>query len=173
MRKLLVGAPTVAAGLVIAAGAALTLGTGPSAATVVASTPSAAAVDTPKAAPRPPIINDFIPYSAARKKQMAAYSWRHYHQRTWLMPNPKQIILHYTVSPNYPSVHNWFAANSPAPGNAGTRNERPGACTHFVVDKNGKIYQQVPLELMCRQVVGLNNQSIGIEFVEMSSASNV
>jgi hypothetical protein len=151
----------------------LTAGSGTSAATVPAAAASAAQSSTPAAAPRPSIIKDFIPYSAARKRQMAAYSWRHYHQRTWLMPDPKAIILHYTVSPNYPSVHNWFSANSPAPGNAGTRNESPGACVHFVVDKNGKIYQQVPLGLMCRQVIGINNRSIGIEFVEMSSAANI
>lgn len=124
-------------------------------------------------APRPPIVDDPIPYPTKRKKQMAAYSWRHYRQLTWDLPSPKQVVLHYTVSPDYSSVHNWFAANERAGGNSGTRSESPGACTHFVVDKDGTIYQQAPLTLMCRHVVGLNNQSIGIEFVEMSSASNV
>lgn len=124
-------------------------------------------------APRPPIVDDPIPYPTRRKRQMAAYSWRHYRQLTWDLQSPKQVILHYTVSPDYSSVHNWFAANERAGGNAGTRSESPGACTHFVVDKDGTIYQQAPLTLMCRHVVGLNSQTIGIEFVEMTSATNI
>ena len=122
---------------------------------------------------QPSIIYDPIPYPKKRKKQMAGYSWRHYHQRTWLLQPVKQIILHYTVSNTYQAVHDWFASNTASPGNAGTRKEKPGECTHFAIDKNGKIYQLAPLRLMCRHVVGLNNQTIGIEFVEMNSARNI
>jgi N-acetyl-anhydromuramyl-L-alanine amidase AmpD len=49
----------------------------------------------------------------------------------------------------------------------------PGGCTHFIVDKDGTIYQLAPLTTMCRHAIGINHRSVGIEFVEMSSATNI
>lgn len=124
-------------------------------------------------APRPAIIYDPIPYGAKRKAQMAAYSKRHYGVRSHAFGPPKQVLLHFTVTRNYPSTWRWMAANSASPGNVGTKKEKPGACTHFVIGKNGTIYQLAPLNLMCRHVVGLNHQAVGIEFVEMKSSQNI
>lgn len=122
---------------------------------------------------RPRIHWDPISYTATRKSQMAAYSWRHYRQRTWRLTDVRQIVLHYTVSSTYSSVHNYFGSNTPSPGPGGTRSESPGVCTHFSIDKSGRIFQMVPLEVMTRHAIGLNNRSIGIEFVEESSATNI
>lgn len=104
---------------------------------------------------------------------MAAYAKRHYGTYTNVFAAPKQVLLHFTVTRDYRSTWSWMAANSAAPGNAGTKKEKPGACTHFVIGKNGKIHQLVPLNLMCRHVVGLNDKAVGIEFVEMKSAKNI
>jgi beta-N-acetylhexosaminidase len=41
--------------------------------------------------------------------------------------------------------------------------ELPGTCAHFVVDRDGTIYQLVSVKLMCRHTVGLNYTAIGIE----------
>ena len=46
----------------------------------------------------------------------------------------------------------------------------PGTCAHFVVDRDGTIYQLVPLSVMCRHTVGLNYVAIGIEHVGTSDA---
>lgn len=124
-------------------------------------------------APRPAIVRKAIPYGPKRKKQMAAYSYRHYGQRTWRLTDPKAIVLHYTVSDTFLSPWNYFASNTPAPGPSGTKPERPGGCTHFIIDKDGTVYQLVALTTMCRHAVGINHRSIGIEFVEMSSARNI
>jgi N-acetylmuramoyl-L-alanine amidase len=43
--------------------------------------------------------------------------------------------------------------------------ELPGTCAHFIVDKDGTIYQLVSLTIMCRHTVGLNYTAIGIEQV--------
>lgn len=122
---------------------------------------------------RPAIINDPIPYGPTRKTQMARYAKRHYGTYTNAFAAPKQVLLHFTVIRNYRSTWDFMAANAAAPGNAGTKKEKPGACTHFVIGKNGKIYQLAPLDLMCRHVVGLNDVAVGIEFVEMKSAKNI
>src|SRR5438093_1122431 len=45
---------------------------------------------------------------------------------------------------------------------------RPGTCAHFVIDRDGTIYQLVPLTVMCRHTVGLNYTAIGIEHVATS-----
>lgn len=42
----------------------------------------------------------------------------------------------------------------------------PGVVAHFVIDKDGTIYQQLPLDLMGRHAVGVNWCAIGIEMVQ-------
>ena len=123
---------------------------------------------------RPPaIVQKAIPYGPKRKKQMAAYANRHYGVRTWELTDPKVVVLHYTVSNTASSPWNLFASNTPSPGPSGSKPESPGGCTHFIVDKDGTIYQLAPLTTMCRHAIGINHRSVGIEFVEMSSASNI
>lgn len=143
------------------------------AASIAAARPASARSAAISAAPRPAIISDPIPYGAKRKRQMAGYAWRHYRTRTWKLTSVRQIVLHYTVSNGYTSIHNFFANNSRGLGPAGSKPESPGNCTHFVVAKSGRIFQQAPLRIMCRQAIGLNHRSIGIEFVEMRSANNI
>jgi beta-N-acetylhexosaminidase len=48
--------------------------------------------------------------------------------------------------------------------------ELPGTCAHFVVDRDGTIYQLVRLDTICRHTVGLNWTAIGIEHVGTSDA---
>jgi N-acetylmuramoyl-L-alanine amidase len=43
-------------------------------------------------------------------------------------------------------------------------------CAHFIVDRDGTIYQLVSLKWMCRHTVGLNDVAIGIEHVGFSDA---
>ena len=47
--------------------------------------------------------------------------------------------------------------------------ELPGTCAHFIVDKDGTIYQLVALTIMCRHTVGLNWTAFGIEQVGLSA----
>ena len=44
----------------------------------------------------------------------------------------------------------------------------PGTCSHYVIDRDGTIYQLVPRSIMCRHTVGLNYTAIGIEHVGSS-----
>ncbi len=128
----------------------------------------------PPAVPKPrAIVSKPIPYGPKRKKQMARYAKRHYGEKTWRLTDPKVVVLHYTVSNTWQSPWNLFASNTPAPGPSGSRAESPGGCTHFLVDKDGTIIQLAPLTTMCRHAIGINHRSVGIEFVEMNSASNI
>lgn len=114
--------------------------------------------------PRPPIVQRPIPFPPARKAQTAAYDLRHYGIDSWRLSHPRVIVEHYTASTTFSSAWNTFAADAPDP----ELHELPGTCAHFVVDRDGTIYQLVPLGIVCRHTVGLNWTAIGIEHVGTS-----
>lgn len=113
-----------------------------------------------RSVPEPPVDFDPIPYDHSRKRQMAAYSKRHYGQRTWRLSDPEAVVLHYTATSTYGPVYNAFASNAPNLG------ESPGVCAQFVVDKDGTIHQLTRLYVRCRHTVGLNHVAIGVEMVQ-------
>jgi len=61
---------------------------------------------------KPAIVWKKIPFGAKRKQQMAAYSRRHYGERTWELTDPHVVVEHYTDGPSFSSAWNTFAANS-------------------------------------------------------------
>jgi beta-N-acetylhexosaminidase len=117
------------------------------------------------APPKPHIVWKPIPYGAQRKAEMAAYAAKHYGIHSWRL-RPQVIVEHYTASNSFSAAWNTFAANTPDP----ELGELPGTCAHFVVDRDGTIYQLVRLDVMCRHTVGLNYVAIGIEHVGTSDA---
>jgi N-acetylmuramoyl-L-alanine amidase len=121
-------------------------------------TPTPSPTPSPSVSP-PPIVRDFIPYGSVRRRQMAAYSLRHYGSSTWLL-RPSVIVLHYTAGSTYRGARAVFVANAPNLG------ELPGVAAHFVIDKDGTIYQLVPLYVRVRHAIGLNHRALGIEFVQ-------
>ncbi len=116
---------------------------------------------------KPAIVSKPIPFSAQRRAEMAQYAARHYGLHTWRLEHPKVIVEHYTASTSFTSAWNTFASDAPD----SELHERPGTCAHFVIDRDGTIYQLVPLNTMCRHTVGLNWTAIGIEHVGTSDAS--
>jgi N-acetylmuramoyl-L-alanine amidase len=116
--------------------------------------------------PRPPIVRRLIPFPPKRKRQMAAYSERHYGERTWRLTHPQVIVEHWAESSSAASVFNTFAPDTPDP----ELHELPNVCAHFVVSGSGAIYQLVPLTIRCRHTVGLNWTAIGIEHTGFSDA---
>jgi beta-N-acetylhexosaminidase len=113
---------------------------------------------------KPPIVQKPIPFGAERRAETAAYAARHYGIRTWRLVHPQVIVEHYTDGPTFASAWNTFARDAPDP----ELHELPGTCAHFVIDRDGTIYQLVPLTTMCRHTVGLNWTAIGIEHVGTS-----
>ena len=113
--------------------------------------------------PKPHIVWKAIPFGAHRKAEMAAYSKKHYGIHSWHL-HPKVIVEHYTGGESFSAAWNSFASNQPDP----ELGELPGTCAHFIVDKDGTIYQLVRLTIMCRHTVGLNYVAIGIEHVGTS-----
>jgi N-acetylmuramoyl-L-alanine amidase len=116
------------------------------------------------AVPTPKIVQMRIPFPARRVREMAAYSQRHYGTATAALTNPKVIVEHYAVADSARAVYNTFA-----PDRADVElHELPGVCSHYVVDRDGTIYQLVSIKLRCRHTVGLNWTAIGIEHAGFS-----
>jgi len=115
---------------------------------------------------RPQIVRWSIPFPPKRKRQMAAYSQRHYGERTWRLRHPHVIVEHFAVAGTTAAVYDTFAPNVADP----ELHELPNVCAHFVVSSSGRIFQLVNLRTRCRHTVGLNWTAIGIEHTGFSDA---
>src|SRR4051795_12522536 len=108
----------------------------------------------------PPAIHQWrIPFPEQRKNEMRAYAQRHYGINSYALSRPKVIVEHVAVAPSAAATRNVFVPDRADP----ELHELPGTCAHFVVDRDGKIYQLVSVKIMCRHTVGLNWTAIGIE----------
>jgi N-acetyl-anhydromuramyl-L-alanine amidase AmpD len=101
-----------------------------------------------------------------RKRQMAAYSKRHYGEHAWRLRRPRVIVEHWAESGSAAAVYNTFAPDIPDP----ELHELPNVCAHFVVSGSGRIFRLVPLSIRCRHTVGLNWTAIGIEHTGFGDA---
>jgi len=115
---------------------------------------------------KPHIVWKPIPFGLARQAETLHYAERHYGLHTWHLVHPHVIVEHYTASTTFSSAWNTFADDAPDP----ELHELPGTCAQFVIDRDGTIYQLVPLTTICRHTVGLNWTAIGIEHVGTSDA---
>lgn len=104
-----------------------------------------------------------VPFGPKRKRQMAAYSRRHYGDSEWRLTRHRQIVLHYAAAPTISSVVNTFTDPRPDP----VFGERPQVCTHFVIGPRRAV-QTVSLRVRCRHTLGLNHVSVGIEHLGYS-----
>jgi N-acetylmuramoyl-L-alanine amidase len=120
----------------------------------------AAAVAPPRVVQRP------IPFGEQRKEEMRRYARRHYGIDDYRLRRPRVIVQHYTVTDSFAPVFNYFATDAPDP----ELGELPGVCAHYVIDRDGTVYQLVSTRIMCRHTVGLNWTAIGIEHVGRSDA---
>jgi N-acetylmuramoyl-L-alanine amidase len=118
------------------------------------------------AAPRPHIVQKRIPFPPKRERETRSYAIRHYGIHSFLLRNPKVIVEHFTETSSFGPVWNTFADDVPDV----ELHELPQVCAHFVVDRDGTIYELVPPNLICRHTVGLNWTAVGIEHVGTSDS---
>ena len=126
----------------------------------------AACVSLARAIAPPRITRKPIPYGPSGARRWRDYAQRHYGIDDYRLRDPKVIVEHYTVTDTFAPVFNYFSVNEPDP----ELHELPGVCSHYVIDRDGTIYELVPPRIMCRHTVGLNYTAIGIEHVGQSDA---
>jgi len=78
--------------------------------------------------------------------------------------NPSMVVVHWTV---IPTLEKTFGAFNPSTLPSARKNISSASAlnvsSHFVVDRDGTIYQLLPTDTFARHVIGLNNHAIGIE----------
>ena len=107
-----------------------------------------------------------IQFDNERIKLTRQYQLGHYGiDSNSIVIEPKIIVLHWTCIVSLKNTFRVF--NSPAlPANSPRRLELPddlNVSSHYLVDKDGSIYQLMPDDWMARHVIGLNHNAIGIE----------
>jgi N-acetylmuramoyl-L-alanine amidase len=122
--------------------------------------------DAASTLPHPPITRRLIPFPPHRKREMSAYSKRHYGKRGWRLSDPQVIVEHISVTGSLDALYNTFAPDNPDP----ELHELPNVCSHFGIGSGGQIDQFVRLDTRCRHTVGLNYTAIGIEHVGFDDA---
>lgn len=155
-----------AAALAVAALVSIALAAGAAAERPAPEAAGGAAVAGGRVARRPHIVSDRIPYGPARRREMGAYSKRHYGHRAWHLRHPAVIVLHFTGGGSYSSAWNTFASNAPSLG------ELPGVCAHYIVGKDGTIHQLVSVSVRCRHAIGLNHRALGVEMVQQTGTGS-
>jgi N-acetylmuramoyl-L-alanine amidase len=113
--------------------------------------------------PAPPIERHHVDMTAKRRREMRAYSKRHYGYASARL-RPRVIVEHIAVASTWRAVYNTFAPDVPD----SELGELPGLCSHYVISEAGRIIEFVPPRLRCRHTVGLNHVAIGIEHVGYS-----
>jgi N-acetylmuramoyl-L-alanine amidase-like protein len=119
----------------------------------------------PAGAARPRVVQRRIPYGAKRRADMAAYSRRHYGDREWRL-RPLVIVQHWTQVDSVRDTRRLFARNRPD----AELGELPGTCAHFLIARDGTIYQLVDERIRCRHAFGVNDVALGIEHIGFSDA---
>ena len=110
---------------------------------------------------RPHIVWKPIPFGATRKAETAQYARRHYGIDSYVLHPKCDRRARTPRRRRFASAYNTFAADVPD----AELHQLPGTCAHFIIDRDGTIYQLVRLNIMCRHTVGLNYVAIGIEHV--------
>ena len=112
------------------------------------------------------IVQRPIAFDAQRKKLTLQYMRERYniHQNT-VSIEPKMIVVHWTAVDNVDTCFNIFAPATLASSRKELSASALNVSAHFLVDRDGTIFQLMPESWMARHVIGLNHCAIGIENV--------
>lgn len=111
------------------------------------------------------IIQKPIKFDKERIALTQQYRFEHYGIKSKaIIIQPRIIVLHWTCASNLKGVYNTFypatlPGGRPDIQTAGNLN----VSAHFLVDRDGTIYQLMPTNWMARHTIGLNDSAIGIE----------
>ena len=79
---------------------------------------------------------------------------------------PKMIVIHWTAIPTFEKAYDFFYDSRLNPKRKDIEDESAlNVSAHYMIKRNGEIYQLLPDTLFARHVIGLNHAAIGIENV--------
>ena len=111
-------------------------------------------------------------FDSERLRLTAQYSKVHYGLDSSEIREPKIIVLHYTAFPTFAASFRFFQ-----PDLLDTRSRSDissggavNVSTHYLVDRDGTVYQLASEKVICRHTIGFNYTAISIENVGSNSA---
>jgi N-acetyl-anhydromuramyl-L-alanine amidase AmpD len=112
-------------------------------------------------------------FDAERLRLTELYSATHYGIRSYHLEQPQMIVVHYTAIPTLKESQRFFKPSHLDPS---SRADIAGGgelnvAAHYLVDRNGALYQLAPEDILCRHTIGFNNRAIGIENVAANAGS--
>ncbi len=116
---------------------------------------------------QPKIIQKPVVFDQLRTELSLAYLKKRHNlvQKTPAI-KPKMIVLHWTASRSLMGAFNAFNPSVlPSSRRAIAGASKLNVSAHYLVDRNGSIYQLLPDTVFARHVIGLNYCAIGIENV--------
>ena len=116
---------------------------------------------------RPVLEQKPIVFDQKRKELTKEYLKTRYNLPTESVQiEPRMIVLHWTAIPTLEkSFQAFYSSTLPNHRSLIKGAGQLNVSAHFLVDRDGKIYQLLPETTMARHVIGLNHCAIGIENV--------
>jgi N-acetyl-anhydromuramyl-L-alanine amidase AmpD len=120
----------------------------------------AASVFDPQAIQRPI-------FDAERLQLTVDYARHHYGEATAVLINPQMIVVHFVTIPTLQKSLDFFR---PARIDHQVRRDIAGGgevnvSAHYLVDRDGTLYQLAAEDVLCRHIIGFNHSAFGIENV--------
>lgn len=111
------------------------------------------------------IIQKPIKFNEERLALTRQYRLEHYGIKNKSIEiQPRIIVLHWTCALNLQGVYNVFYSSTLPSDRADIqKGGKLNVSAHFLVDRDGTIYQLMPTNWMARHTIGLNDSAIGIE----------
>ena len=98
-----------------------------------------------------------------RLNLLREYTKKHYGEACIYLNNPQIIVIHSTETENLEIVVNIFK-NDLLIGRADIEfGGEVNVGTHFIIDTNGEIYSNTPLDYIARHTIGFNYTAISVE----------
>lgn len=106
-------------------------------------------------------------FDAERIELTVDYSRHHYDVATAAMNDPQMIVVHYVTIPTLQRSMDFFR---PSRIDHNIRRDiasggEVNVSAHYLVDRDGTLYQLAGEDLLCRHIIGFNHSAIGIENV--------
>lgn len=105
----------------------------------------------------PNIVQKPILWNSEREHLTRDYALKHY-GTDQVNIKPQAIVLHWTAGSTWESAYNYFYNPSRNDGSV-------NVSSHFLVDRDGTIYQLLPTDVLARHAIGYNWCAIGVENV--------
>lgn len=110
-------------------------------------------------------------FNPERLKLTVDYSRHHYNKATAVLNNPQMIVVHYVTIPTLQKSMDFF---TPAHIDHKVRRDIAGGgevnvSAHYLVDRDGTLYQLASEDVLCRHIIGFNHSAIGIENVGVNA----